>query len=161
MMAQTPLEMSPKLDPNSYEEIQEIAFASSGCCFWIPCFRSDHRPKSRLWGRIPTAENEKEDSSIEHWWAKPLLKMREWSELVAGPKWKTFIRQFNKGRPTKQGKFQYDPLSYSLNFDEGPGENADLDDDRLRRDFSLRYASIPISVKSSSVDLGKETTSFT
>lgn len=167
MMAQTSLELSPRPDPNTNEEIQENNaspfFADRGCCFWIPCFRSGHRSKSRLWGRIPASEDLREDT-VERWWARPLLKMREWSELVAGPKWKTFIRQFNKGRPSsRQGKlFQYDPLSYALNFDEGPAEDADLEDDRLRRDFSMRYAAIPVGAMKSSSGAGdfrNETTS--
>ncbi|CAK9162819.1 unnamed protein product [Ilex paraguariensis] len=132
------------------DEMQEIAFDKRGCCcFWIP--------STTLWERISTAEKEE-----TNWWAKSvnaLKKVREWSELVAGPKWKTFIRQFNKHR-AKQGKFQYDPLSYSLNFDEGPGQNGHLEDDRVFRDFSSRYASIPISAKSS-MDLGKDGPSFT
>lgn len=87
-------------------------------------------------------------------------KVREWSELVAGPKWKTFIRRCSKNRP-KPGKFQYDPLSYALNFDEGHGQNGNLEDeDRVFRDFSSRYASIPMSAKSS-MDLGKDGPTFT
>lgn len=84
-------------------------------------------------------------------------KIKEWSELVAGPKWKTFIRQFKK-KQSKQSKFQYDPESYSLNFDEGQALTDD--DDLFFRDFSSRYASVPISSKSS-MDLGKVGLSFT
>lgn len=53
------------------------------------------------------------------------MKVREWSELVAGPRWKTFIRRFRRG-PTRHGsgggvgrKLNYDALNYALNFDEG------------------------------------------
>lgn len=86
------------------------------------------------------------------------MKVREWSELVAGPKWKTFIRRFNKNR-SKTNKFNYDPMSYSLNFDDGPGVNDQSEDDSLFRDFSSRFASIPVSAKSS-MDLGEDSSSL-
>ncbi|XP_010540312.1 PREDICTED: uncharacterized protein LOC104814127, partial [Tarenaya hassleriana] len=43
------------------------------------------------------------------------------------------------------GQFQYDPLSYALNFDEGPVvEDGDVDEDYGRfRSFSTRYAAVP------------------
>lgn len=83
------------------------------------------------------------------------MKLREWSEIVAGPRWKTFIRRFNRNRSsgaTRPGKFQYDPLSYAMNFDEGSREIGELDDDiddfNGFRNFSSRYASIPAPMKS-------------
>ncbi|KAF5192762.1 Nhl domain protein [Thalictrum thalictroides] len=154
----------------------EMMFHKRGCCFWIPCIGSDRSNKlgspSPWWERVGTSENE------EKWWNKgwkAVLKVREWSEIMAGPKWKTFIRRFNKkngggssngggsllsGGGGKQNKFQYDPLSYSLNFDEGPGHNGQSDEDYVFRDFSSRYATIPISAKSS-MDLGKDGPTFT
>lgn len=74
-----------------------------------------------------------------------LKKVREWSELVAGPKWKTFIRRFNRtsaASRSKSGRFQYDPMSYALNFDEGAVQDGQFDEDRVFRDFSSRYAAI-------------------
>lgn len=97
------------------------------------------------------------------WWRRGWKKVREWSEIVAGPKWKTFIRRFNKNRSgcKQTGKFNYDEFSYHLNFDDGPGQNGHFDnDDILHRDFSSRYASVPASAKSS-MDLGKDRPSFT
>ena len=76
--------------------------------------------------------------------------LREWSEIVAGPRWKNFIRRLNRnkssgggGSGNRHGKYQYDPLSYSLNFDEGPGHNGNLEEeeDSGFPDFSTRYAS--------------------
>ncbi|KAF5958857.1 hypothetical protein HYC85_006082 [Camellia sinensis] len=52
----------------------------------------------------------------------------------------------------KSGKLKYDPLSYSLNFDD--------DEDRIYCDFSSRDASIPVLAKSS-MDLGTDAPSFT
>ncbi|CAN6585320.1 unnamed protein product [Malus baccata var. baccata] len=114
----------------------------SRCCFCIPS----------SWSRMRTSQND------DRWWSrgiKALYKLREWSEIVAGPKWKTFIRRFNRSRSGggssgggggRHGKFQYDPLSYALNFDEGP---VDEDDEAGGfRDFSARFASIPQPAKS-------------
>ncbi|OVA03722.1 hypothetical protein BVC80_1431g38 [Macleaya cordata] len=151
------------------QEMADMVFAKRGCCFWVPCLGSGSNSRSETvglvwWERIHhrTAEN----SSEERWWTKgwnTLKKVREWSEIIAGPKWKTFIRRFNKnkngGGGGRSGKFQYDPFSYALNFDEGPGQNGLLDDDFAYRDFSSRYAAIPISAKSS-MDLGKDAPSF-
>ena len=69
------------------------------------------------------------------------MKVREWSELVAGPKWKTFIRRFN--RAPARAKFNYDPCSYALNFDQGEGQNGEFDDGGVFRDFPSRYAAVP------------------
>ncbi|PIA62129.1 hypothetical protein AQUCO_00200257v1 [Aquilegia coerulea] len=174
---------SPKEGSESLidDNMTEMVFHKRGCCFWIPCLGSDRSNKlggspSPWWERIGNAENE------EKWWNKgwkAVLKVREWSEIMAGPKWKTFIRRFNKknggggggggssgggsllsGGGGKQRKFQYDPLSYSLNFDEGPGHNGQSDEDYVFRDFSSRYATIPISAKTS-MDLGKDGPTFT
>lgn len=95
------------------------------------------------------------------WWTKGWKKIREWSEIVAGPNWKTFIRRFNKNRTpgySKQGSFQYDPLSYARNFDEGLGNKGE--ENYGYADFSSRFASLPASAKSS-MDLGKDGPSFT
>ncbi|XP_031107302.1 uncharacterized protein LOC116011989 [Ipomoea triloba] len=139
-------------DADENDDFEELALRRRGCCLWLPCF--GRRPAG-AWERIPTSESYKED-----WLGKStsaLKKVREWSELVAGPKWKTFIRRFNKHR-SKPVKFQYDPVSYALNFDEQSGNN--LDDGHLPRDFSSRYASIPATAKSP-MDLGKDADSFT
>ncbi|XP_010515113.1 PREDICTED: uncharacterized protein LOC104791013 [Camelina sativa] len=84
------------------------------------------------------------------WWVRAFLKIREWSEIVAGPRWKTFIRRFNRdrrqGRDWDDGaKFRYDPLSYTLSFED---EYKDDDNDETGfggvRSFSMRYASVPV-----------------
>ncbi|KAL0342812.1 UNVERIFIED_CONTAM: hypothetical protein Scaly_1943800 [Sesamum calycinum] len=75
-----------------------------------------------------------ETGSSNSLWARgvgALKKIREWSEIVAGPRWKTFIRRFNRNRSggSRHVNFQYDPLSYAMNFDEGPGQNGQLDEE--------------------------------
>ncbi|CAN7099375.1 unnamed protein product [Brassica rapa subsp. narinosa] len=84
------------------------------------------------------------------WWIRAILKIREWSEIVAGPRWKTFIRQFNRdqrrGRAwDNSARHKYDTLSYKLNFkDEGEDEEDDEAGFGGYRSFSMRYASVPV-----------------
>ncbi|XP_076908308.1 uncharacterized protein LOC143565120 [Bidens hawaiensis] len=107
------------------------------CCFCIP-----HR-----WRKVPTSESD-EDPPTRGLWTRGitvLKKIREWSEIVAGPRWKTFIRRFNRN---KTSKFQYDPISYALNFDMGPLENGDPESENeyMVRNFSSRYVLPPAAV---------------
>ncbi|WZY79647.1 hypothetical protein YC2023_026031 [Brassica napus] len=120
------------------------------CCSCFPSFRS--RSSTALgyssWGRIRTADDNNNHGPDEpRWWKRAALKVREWSEIAAGPRWKTFIRRFNRdprrGRDWDAGeKFQYDPLSYALNFDD------DDEDEYVGlggfRSFSTRYAAVPV-----------------
>ncbi|PWA54431.1 hypothetical protein CTI12_AA433850 [Artemisia annua] len=92
--------------------------SSRRCCFCIPY----------TWQKIPTSSSP--SSPNQSFWTRgvtALKKLREWSEIVAGPKWKTFIRRFNRNRSFNKGnKYQYDQLNYKLNFDEGlPLDNGD------------------------------------
>lgn len=136
-------------------------------CFRLSCleFRRAVAVGPSWWERIRASQVHSEG----RWWARGvrvLLKLREWSEIVAGPRWKTFIRRFNRNRSgataaARPGKFQYDPLSYAMNFDEGSGQIGELDDDiddfSGFRNFSARYASIPGSLKTGGTTvLGKD-----
>jgi hypothetical protein len=150
-------------DPESSGEVRTNALvANTRCCFCFPCFGSRRSSDVGLawWQRVRSSQVRE-----ERWWFRGLValkKLRELSEIVAGPRWKTFIRRFNRSRSGggssagRQGaKFQYDPLSYALNFDEGPGQNGDYDADDdypLFRNFSSRYVSAPshLPTKSSS-----------
>ena len=97
------------------------------------------------------------------------MKVREWSELVAGPRWKTFIRRFRRSpRHHHHGgggggggggrKLNYDPLSYALNFDEGHGGACSPEGDYAGyRDFSTRFVAPPppaAASAKSSMDFG-------
>ncbi|KAE9588845.1 hypothetical protein Lal_00012571 [Lupinus albus] len=92
------------------------------------------------------------------WWSRGFMKVREWSKIIVGRCRKNFIHQFNRNRSINlrtNGKFQYDPLSYALNFEEGSGKVGDFEDEGYHgiRNFSTRYAST-ISTKSVSTDAG-------
>ncbi|XAR50156.1 hypothetical protein NMG60_11004410 [Bertholletia excelsa] len=149
-------------EPN--EDMAELLYPRRRCCFCMPCFGSNRSPATGVhwWQRMRKAENE------EKWWARginALKKLREWSEIIAGPRWKTFIRRFNRDKSSggggKNGKFQYDPLSYALNFDDGLGKNGNSDEEYGFRNFSSRYAVVPVPAKSSSIEIGKDTPTFT
>ncbi|KAK6122979.1 hypothetical protein DH2020_043278 [Rehmannia glutinosa] len=112
--------------------------------------------------KVRAAEIDGNNSSLWSRGVGALKKIREWSEIVAGPRWKTFIRRFNRNRSgsgSKHANFQYDPLSYAMNFDEGPGQNGHFEEEGEdgyyygSRNFSSRYAK-------GSMDLGKDGPTF-
>ncbi|XP_044479694.1 uncharacterized protein LOC123206529 [Mangifera indica] len=118
------------------EDTSNSRLRNTCCCFNFPCFKSRQSSTAGLpwWNRI---------QSQNRWWTPAVTafrRVREWSEIVAGPNWKTFIRRFNRNKSNNaHGKFQYDPLSYSLNFEENC--NLDHDNDFSGfRDFSTKYA---------------------
>ncbi|OWM70670.1 hypothetical protein CDL15_Pgr014343 [Punica granatum] len=164
---------SPQREIASHPDDQvDVAFSKRGCCFWIP-FTSSDQPSSSSrvspwWRRITGATTNSTTTYDDPWWTRGWKKMREWSEKVAGPKWKTFIRRFGRNRANSRygglgggvgGQFRYDPLSYAMNFDDGQNNHLD-DGESLRRDFTTRYASIPSSCKGS-MDLGRDGPIFT
>ncbi|XP_007036163.2 PREDICTED: uncharacterized protein LOC18603868 [Theobroma cacao] len=167
------------LEPPIFEETTSNSLLrNTRCCFCFPCFSSRRTPTVGLafWERIRTAQVQSSTSL----WARSVRafrKVREWSEIVAGPRWKTFIRRFNRSKSGsgsvgdgRHGQFHYDPLSYALNFDEGPGQNGNFEDDIDYggfRAFSTRYASVsgsekPVSAptSSSSLEVGKDAAVF-
>ncbi|KAK4804411.1 hypothetical protein SAY86_004228 [Trapa natans] len=140
---------------HAHHDSMDVAFSKRGCCYWIP-FASSSRGLSKS-STMTTYQ--------EPWWRRGWKKVREWSEKMAGPKWKTFVRRFGRNRGnnrlgglgagTWSGQFRYDPLSYAMNFDEGYGDD-DLDgigEETIMHgrglSFSSRYASIPVCNKGS------------
>lgn len=106
-----PQEQDP--DQDAYEE----AFESSSCISRIFCFPCGCRNADKTEHRSLLQGEYKES-----WWMNRLKRIKEFTELVAGPKWKTFIRRFSHSHNTskkRKTQFQYDPLSYALNFDAG------------------------------------------
>ncbi|KAL8166771.1 hypothetical protein V2J09_008270 [Rumex salicifolius] len=133
-----------------FDMIMEHEFSPNrGCCSFRP-------GGFHCWERMRGGGGRGSD---EGWAVSAWKKMREWSELVAGPRWKTFIRRFGRNRvpaAAGHGRFGYDPHSYARNFDDGQSD----EDVGFRPDFSSRYAVIPSSAKSS-MDLGRDGPSFT
>ncbi|XP_027332886.1 uncharacterized protein LOC113847799 [Abrus precatorius] len=115
------------------------------CALFLPCCFGQRR-RSSWWERVRSTSwsHSQPAPNGDRWWSRglrALMKLREWSEIVAGPRWKTFIRRFNRNRNSKRmgmAKYQYDPSSYALNFDDG--QNGDFHDDSPIRNFSTRYA---------------------
>ncbi|VVB04809.1 unnamed protein product [Arabis nemorensis] len=119
------------------ETTSDPLLRESASCSILPGLRPT--VGSSWWQRIHSNHRKE-----PRWWVRAILKIREWSEIVAGPRWKTFTRRFNsdyrRGRDwDDSAKFKYDPLSYKLSFEN---EN----DARFGRfqSFSMRYASVPV-----------------
>jgi hypothetical protein len=131
------------------------------CCFSAPCQSSSsssyaRRADGEWWHQVGDGGAR---AGRRRWWRRgvdALMKVREWSELVAGPRWKTFIRSFRRGHHRHAGagggrKLNYDALNYALNFDEGACSPEDGGAEYP--DFSARFAAPPGSVRTS-MDLG-------
>ncbi|KAL4319030.1 hypothetical protein GQ457_18G014740 [Hibiscus cannabinus] len=105
------------LEDDEYIQDFEDTFSSSGCgCFGGLC-----------WWRRNTngymVQVQGEEVRSESWVTRKAKKLKEISEVLAGPRWKNFIRRFstygiNKKRRSMMMQFQYDPQSYQLNFDQ-------------------------------------------
>ncbi|CAA2974724.1 uncharacterized protein LOC111401682 [Olea europaea var. sylvestris] len=144
-------------------EESDTLFQKNRCCFSLPCLgNSSPDGEGITWWKIRTQNI----GNISLWirGVTAVKKIREWSELIAGPRWKTFIRRFNRNRSgnSKHVNHQYDPLSYAMNFDEGPGQSGNSEEEdgyyHMSRNFSSRYAAFPASSKTSR-DLDKDSPS--
>lgn len=73
----------------------------------------------------------------ETWVMDKLREVKEASEVIAGPKWKTFIRKISGyGKKQQRKRFQYDEHSYALNFNSG----AQSEDEDMPPSFSARFS---------------------
>ncbi|XP_014499011.1 uncharacterized protein LOC106760094 [Vigna radiata var. radiata] len=79
---------------------------------------------------------EEEDKKGDSWVSCKLRNIKEFTEVIAGPKWKTFIRKLSGyGKKQQKNRFQYDEHSYALNFNSG----AQSEDDDMPPTFSARF----------------------
>lgn len=92
----------------------------------------------------------------QQWWKvveEKLMKVREVSEVVAGPKWKTFIRKIGgvcrKNRRAQRGQFGYDAKGYALNFDGGLDWEDEDDDGQMYNARSSRFTGSSLAINSS------------
>ncbi|KAI3811247.1 hypothetical protein L1987_20966 [Smallanthus sonchifolius] len=109
------------------------AVASAGCFRLFCCFDNHHHDGE-------TAGFLSQNQSGDTWFMKRAKSLKEYSEMIAGPKWKNFIRRFSRRPKTRSNAntpFMYDPQSYALNFNDGDDHE---DDDLLPRSFSMRFA---------------------
>ncbi|KAI4376717.1 hypothetical protein MLD38_014446 [Melastoma candidum] len=115
----------------------------SGCgCFCFNWWRQGHGAR----GYRPYQKGERGTGGGESWLANKLKGVKEASEVVAGPKWKTFIRKVGGYLKEKKNRnrfgFGYDAESYALNFDKGmEGE----EDAGLLMSYSSRFVGPPPS----------------
>ncbi|KAJ9184062.1 hypothetical protein P3X46_007843 [Hevea brasiliensis] len=122
-----PISESSPIAENHCNEDYEKAVTFSGCC----CFHGLCWKRNNNHGYLLSKQEEIKDI----WFVEKARKLKEISEALAGPKWKNFIRWhgFNKKR---RMKYQYDPHSYALNFDDGIDKEVEVS----YPDFSARFA---------------------
>ncbi|KAL4296216.1 hypothetical protein GQ457_12G020040 [Hibiscus cannabinus] len=113
--AQVPKETWPlrAVNEDSSQDFDDT-MSSSGCggCFG-GLFRWRH-------GYLLQSEEKREG-----WVKRKAKRLQEISEVLAGPKWKNFIRRFSIYKKRRPTRMQYDIQSYELNFDEGNRGEAD------------------------------------
>lgn len=121
-----------------FEESSTVSFTGCGGCIGGLCWWRRRRNRNEGQGYLLQAEEIRGES----WLKNKAKKLKVISEVLAGPRWKNFIRRFSiyginkKRRSSSSMQFQYDPQSYELNFDEG----IHREDDAGFPDFSARFA---------------------
>ncbi|KAJ9141087.1 hypothetical protein P3X46_031664 [Hevea brasiliensis] len=129
------------------QDYEDERSTASGCnCFQLFSFKWNQNNNDYENRYLLNQQN----GDIQHgesWVVNQLKKVKEVSEVVAGPKWKTFIRKVSgyiknmkkQKNNNNNSQFQYDPESYALNFDGGVDRE---EDDLLLPGFSSRLASV-------------------
>ncbi|KAK8706700.1 hypothetical protein V6N13_057777 [Hibiscus sabdariffa] len=117
--AQVPKETWPlrAVNEDYSQDFEDLISSSSGCG---GCFRGLFRWRN---GYLLQSEENREG-----WVKRKAKKLQEMSEVLAGPKWKNFIRRFSiygMNKKRRSTTMQYDIQSYELNFDQGIPREAD------------------------------------
>ncbi|KAK7821278.1 hypothetical protein CFP56_037898 [Quercus suber] len=107
-----------------FEDDEEIGTSSCCGCFQGLCFR--WFPNDNGGGTYRYLIQQQSGEKKEDWLVNKMRQVKQFSELLGGPKWKNFIRI----------QSQYDLQSYALNFDDGI--NGEVEDDAYL-DFIPRY----------------------
>lgn len=120
----------PLVEAGEHEEEFNDQQEVSGCAYG--CFQSF---RLRWWQGNEEGKDLLEPRG-DSWVSSKLRKVKEVSEVIAGPKWKTFIRKISGyGKKQQKNRFQYDEHSYALNFSSG----AQSEDDDMPPSFSARF----------------------
>ncbi|KAL4564098.1 hypothetical protein LXL04_028150 [Taraxacum kok-saghyz] len=118
-------------DYYNYDDVEAVSINKCGCFRFFSYFNyHPHDGETRAFIRHISVDPLKNDT----WLATRIKRLKEFSELIAGPKWKNFIRKFGKKPRKGNSSFQYDPESYALNFNDS-GVNDDEEDDSLPLTF--------------------------
>ncbi|KAI5674457.1 hypothetical protein M9H77_14821 [Catharanthus roseus] len=127
---------SPILENDGSDDlaaVQETGCLGRLCCFGWKQGNTNQESKFLLQG-------DKNRGEEESWVSKKFKKLKEFSEVIAGPKWKNLIRKIGKYCNPKKSRTQqqhmYSPQSYALNFDDGEED----EDDDLFLNFSSRFS---------------------
>lgn len=129
----------PEENYDDFDE-EEIPPSSSCGCLWglyfgALCGRSNIGTRRYLL-------QQQGDQVKENWLVENAKKVRQFAEVLAGPKWKNFIRSFSKMYKKRRVQFQYDPQSYALNFDYG-GFDREIEGSSYFHFLNAGYAASP------------------
>jgi hypothetical protein len=126
-----PLVMEMESNKEDFEETNGY-----GCgCGWLRVFTAKWWQRRDEEGKHLLDEGNRGE---ETWVMEKLRNMKETSEVIAGPKWKTFIRKITGyGKKQQKNRFQYDAHSYALNFNSGAQSE---DEEYLPPSFSTRFS---------------------
>lgn len=93
--------------------------------------------------RLPALDEEEGEESVRQ--RRGIFSC--WGRLRLAAVWRRLKRfQSERGRSrgnklyTRRGSLNYDPLSYAQNFDDGGFEGDEEEGERIRRNFSSRFA---------------------
>ncbi|XP_022131993.1 uncharacterized protein LOC111004972 [Momordica charantia] len=107
-----------RIEEDDDREVGVSSYSSCGCFFGFGSrqARSSDGVRCRY---LPLQPHE--DQVKQSWMMKKVKRFKEIIKAVAGRKWRSFISGIISKK--RSVRFQYDPRSYALNFDEGSGED--------------------------------------